>query len=202
MAYFRRTYRPSKDSRKCYFPLAQPTGEPKAMSNDLLLNAVRRTIIRDLHSLEREIDAYPDDESLWLTPAGISNSAGNLALHLTGNLRHFIGATLGNTGYVRNREAEFATRGLSREQLVVEVRAAIAEMDTALGALDAARIASVFPLAVGQQPKRVRTSDFLVHLAGHLTYHLGQIDYHRRLLTGAATTVDTLSLKDIPQAEE
>lgn len=172
------------------------------MSNALLREAVRTTIIRDLHGLEREIEAYPDDESLWLTPPGISNSAGNLALHLTGNLRHFIGATFGKTGYVRDRDAEFTTRGLTREQLRAEVRAAISEVNAALGGLDAAQIESTYPLAVGQQqPKRVRTGDFLVHLAEHLTYHLGQIDYHRRLLTGVATTVDTLSLKDIPPAE-
>jgi len=169
------------------------------MSNALLRNAVRMTMLRDLQSLEREIDAYPDDEALWLTPPGISNSAGNLVLHLAGNLRHFVGATLGQTGYVRNRDAEFGDRGLSREELRAEVRAAIADVDRTLTDLDDVQLQSVFPLPVGQSQKRVLTSDFLVHLAVHLTYHLGQIDYHRRLLTAGASPVDTVSLKDIPE---
>lgn len=169
------------------------------MSNALLRNAVRMTMVRDLRSLEREIDAYPDDESLWLTPPGITNSAGNLALHLAGNLRHFVGATLGKTGYVRNRDAEFGNRGLSREKLREEVRAAVYEVDTTLANLDDAALESVFPLPVGQSQKRVLTSDFLVHLAVHFTYHLGQIDYHRRLLTSGASPVDTVSMNDVPQ---
>ncbi|MEO8575233.1 MAG: DinB family protein [Gemmatimonadales bacterium] len=169
------------------------------MSNALLLRAVQMTIIRDLHALEREIEAYPDDDSLWLTPPGISNSAGNLALHLAGNLRHFIGGTLGSTGYVRNRDVEFATKGISRSQVAEEIRNTIADVDRTLSDLDDSRIESGFPIPVGPQSKNVTTSDWLVHLAGHLTYHLGQIDYHRRLLTADGTTVDTLSLKDIPE---
>jgi uncharacterized damage-inducible protein DinB len=169
------------------------------MSNALLRDAVRITMVRDLQSLQREIDAYPDDESLWLTPPGISNSAGNLVLHLAGNLRHFVGATLGQTGYVRNRDAEFNDRGLSREELLAEVRAAVSDVDKTLAGLDDAQLESVFPLPVGPSQKRVLTSDWLVHLAVHLTYHLGQIDYHRRLLTAGASPVDTVSLKDIPE---
>ena len=169
------------------------------MSNTLLRDAVRMTMLRDLESLEREIDAYPDDESVWLTPPGINNSAGNLVLHLAGNLRHFVGATLGQTGYVRNRDAEFNDRGLSREELLAEVRAAVTDVDKTLAGLDDAQLGSVFPLPVGQSQKRVLTSDWLVHLAVHLTYHLGQIDYHRRLLTAVASPVDTVSVKDIPE---
>jgi uncharacterized damage-inducible protein DinB len=171
------------------------------MSSDLLRNAVRITIVRDLEALEREIEAYPDDESLWLTPPGISNSAGNLALHLAGNLRHFIGATLASTGYVRDRDAEFAKKGLSRAQLIEEVRAAVSELQQAFDKIDDETIESVFPLPVGPQAKRVRTSDWLVHLAVHFTYHLGQIDYHRRLLTSGGKTVDTISLKEIPEID-
>lgn len=169
------------------------------MSNALLRNAVRMMLVRDLRSLEREIDAYPDDESLWLTPPGISNPAGNLALHLAGNLRHFVGATLGDTGYVRNRDAEFGDRGQSREKLRAEIRAAVAEVDKTLADLDDAKMESVFPLPVGQSQKRVLTGDFLVHLAVHFTYHLGQLDYHRRLLTSGASAVETLSVNDLPE---
>ena len=78
----------------------------------LLRDALRVMILRELRALDREIAAYPDDDSIWLTPPGISNSTGTLVLHLTGNLRHFIGTVFGKTGYVRNREAEFATKNL------------------------------------------------------------------------------------------
>ena len=169
------------------------------MSNDLLRDAVRMTIVRDLQALEREIEAYPDDASLWLTPPGIGNSAGNLALHLAGNIRHFIGTTLAGGSYVRDRDAEFATRGLSRAQVIDEVRAAVSELQEAFDNIDDEVIGSVFPLPVGPQAKRVRTSDWLVHLAVHFAYHLGQIDYHRRLLTSGGKTVDTISLKQIPE---
>ena len=169
------------------------------MRNALLRDAVRITISRDLRALATEIAAYPDDESIWLIPPGISNSAGTLVLHLAGNLRHFIGATLGDSGYVRNRDAEFSTRGLSREQLQSEIRATAADLEAAFDKIDDSRLAEVFPISIAQPPKRVRTSDWLVHLAVHLTYHLGQIDYHRRLTTGGASAVDTLSLKDIPE---
>ncbi|HEX2722758.1 MAG TPA: DinB family protein [Gemmatimonadaceae bacterium] len=156
-------------------------------------------IVRELRTLQGEIDAYPDDESLWLTPAGISNSAGNLVLHLAGNLRHFVGSTLGGSRYTRNRDAEFATRGVSRAQLRAEVEATIKDVDEALSQLDTSGIDSVFPLAIGQPPRRVTTGDFLVHLAVHLAYHLGQIDYHRRLLTPSRPTVDALSITALPE---
>lgn len=171
------------------------------MSNDLLRNAVRMTIVRDLQALEREIAAYPDDASLWLTPPGISNSAGNLALHLAGNLRHFIGTTLAGGSYVRDRDAEFATRGLSRAQMIDEVRAAVSDLQHAFEKIDDDTIGSVFPLPVGPQAKRVRTSDWLVHLAVHFAYHLGQIDYHRRLLTPGGKTVDTLLIEEMPEVK-
>jgi uncharacterized damage-inducible protein DinB len=170
------------------------------MSGSLLRDAVRMTILRDLRSLESEIRAYPDDESLWLAPQGISNSAGNLALHMCGNLRHFLGAALGGSGYARNRDAEFAARGMSRDDVCREVAAAISDVDSALGSLDESRLGETFPIPIAQPPKHVRTSDMLVHLAVHLTYHLGQVDYHRRLLTEGASAVGTLSLKDLPEA--
>src|SRR5688572_11496518 len=101
------------------------------MSNDLLLvrDGIRAYLVRELHALDREIAAYPDDWSIWQTAPGISNSTGTLALHMTGNLRHFVGAVLGGSGYVRNRDAEFSTRGLSRAELQSAVQLAITEIE-------------------------------------------------------------------------
>ena len=157
-------------------------------------------LLRELRALDREIAAYPDDRSVWQTPAGVSNSAGTLALHLAGNLRHFIGAALGETGYVRNRDAEFSTKDLSREELRAEIQATIADLDHALARIGVAQLEAPYPLLL--QGRRVRTTDFLVHLSAHLGYHLGQIDYHRRLLTPNSQAADAVSIRELPEYEE
>lgn len=161
--------------------------------------ALRTMIMRELWALDREVAAYPDDESPWMTVEGISNSAGNLTLHLAGNLRHFIGATMGDTGYKRDRPSEFATKGLSREELRVEIRTAIADMELAFEKLSDAQLKAEFPLPIAE--RKVRAADFLLHLAVHLGYHLGQVDYHRRILTGSGETVDTMSIRQLDELE-
>jgi uncharacterized damage-inducible protein DinB len=162
-----------------------------------LLESLRFLLLRDLRSLDQQVAAYPDDESLWITAPGISNSAGNLVLHLTGNLRHFFGATFGDTGYMRDRAAEFATKSLSREALRREIAAAIDDVETSLGRIDESQLDRAYPLAIAE--RQVRTADFLAHLAVHLTYHLGQIDYHRRLLTQDPIAVENVSVRELPE---
>lgn len=152
---------------------------------------VRRTLLRELHTLAVELDAYPDDASVWAGPPGIENSAGTLALHLVGNLRHFIGARLGGTGYVRDRVEEFAARGLARTEIRARIAAAIAEVDRVLAALPPGRLAEEFPDPVGGV--RLSTGQFMLHLAAHFGYHLGQLDYHRRIVTGRAEGVGALA---------
>src|SRR5947208_15488920 len=107
--------------------------------------ALRTVIVRDLRALGREIEAYPDDETLWRAMPGVANAGGTLALHLTGNLRHFIGTQLGRGSYVRDREAEFARRAMSRKELVAQVNATISELEHAFDALADARLATAFP---------------------------------------------------------
>jgi hypothetical protein len=128
--------------------------------------------------LEVEIEAYPDDESLWLVPAGINNSAGNLCYHLCGNLLHFIGYGFGNTGYVRNRPLEFSIKGLSRAELVKMAQETIAMLEKVLPGLD---LEAKFPTEFFGEGWTVNQA--LLRLLGHFTYHLGQVNYHRRLLT-------------------
>src|SRR5262245_40927241 len=153
---------------------------------------------RELASLRREVEAYPDDASLWTAPAGISNSAGNLALHCAGNLQHFFGARMGGGSYVRNRDAEFARRDASRAELLAEIDRAGEAVKHALPLIDETRLATVFPEQFGG--KEVRTDVFLMHLAVHLAYHLGQVDYHRRLTTGDATALGTVAVAALPSA--
>lgn len=163
-------------------------------------HTIRRLLLRELRSLRREVQAYPDDEALWHAPAGISNTGGNLVLHLVANLQHFIGATLGGTGYLRQREAEFTEAGFSRDHLVQEIDAAARVVDETLAKLPAKRLDGPFPVKVAGQT--LPTLDFLMHLVAHLGYHLGQIDYHRRITTGRGEAVGTVSVAEIAGAVE
>jgi uncharacterized damage-inducible protein DinB len=134
---------------------------------------------RDLDKLKTEIDQYESDEKLWLVATGITNSGGNLALHLVGNLKHFIGAVLGGTGYARDRDAEFNSKSVSRAQLIAAVDETTAIVSTTLAKLTGDELAATYPIDVFGQP--MTTEYFIIHLATHFNYHLGQINYHRRL---------------------
>ena len=137
---------------------------------------------RDLTLLATEVNLYPSDESLWKVAPGTANSGGNLVLHLCGNLRHFIGFRLGQVDYQRDRPAEFALRGLARTELLAQIELASQGVATALSAMPAARLDDIYPEEVLGAPMAV--GFFLIHLNGHLRYHTGQINYHRRLVTG------------------
>ncbi len=135
---------------------------------------------RDLNKLAEELRQYPTEESIWRVEHGIANSAGNLCLHLCGNLQHFIGAVLGNSGYVRNREAEFAEKNIDRNLLLEEIERTKAAIAKTLPALPHEQLHAVYPVEVFGKP--MATVYFLMHLATHLGYHLGQVNYHRRLV--------------------
>lgn len=151
-----------------------------------------RLLARELATLRDELLAYPDERAIWTLPAGLPNSAGTLALHLAGNLRWFIGAQLGATGYVRDRDAEFARHDVPRAELIAGVEAAADEVTRTLASLDAAALEAPYPLEVGGL--RLATGRFLLHLEAHFAYHLGQLDYHRRAVTGINTSVGAVSL--------
>ena len=115
-----------------------------------------------------------------MTAKEINNSAGNLCLHLVGNLKHFLGATLANTGFVRDRDAEFAQKDIPRAELVKGIDEAIAAVKTTLASLDRQNLAKPYPIDFFK--KHGSTAFYLLHFSSHLNYHLGQINYHRRLL--------------------
>ena len=146
----------------------------------MLIPSLRKLYKRDLNKLKAEIGLYQKEENLWVTDKAIANSAGNLCLHLVGNLNTFIGAVLGNSGYVRNREAEFSLKNIPQQELIKQVGETIAVVDSALERLDPSKLEEVYPMKVFEDD--MTTGYFLVHLAMHLDYHLGQINYHRRLL--------------------
>jgi len=139
-------------------------------------------LARDLRALRRELEAYPDERDLWRTAPGIVNPAGTLALHLTGNLQHFIGTVLGGSSYVRNRDAEFNRRDVPRAELLREIDATLGVVEGTLSRLPDDVLARPFPQPIAGVT--LATGDFLMHLCIHFGWHLGQLDYHRRLVTG------------------
>jgi uncharacterized damage-inducible protein DinB len=135
---------------------------------------------RDLEKLKTEITSYKEEKKLWEVTGGIKNSAGNLCLHICGNLQHFIGAVLGNSGYVRNREAEFSRKNVPLKELRSEIDQTTKAVEKILNNIKEVQLGEKFPINVfGYE---MTTEYFLIHLATHLNYHLGQINYHRRFL--------------------
>jgi uncharacterized damage-inducible protein DinB len=163
-----------------------------------LASTIAAILDRDLRTLRREVEAYADERDLWRTAPGTPNVAGTLVLHLAGNLQHYIGACLGGSGYVRDRAAEFARRDVPRAELIREIEAARAAVTTALAGLTEKRLAGDFPEPIAD--RRVATGEYLVHLATHFAYHLGQIDYHRRLVTGNRDGVGAMRPAELSSA--
>ena len=147
-----------------------------------MIDELKQLIIRDLGNLKKELEQYPSDSAIWLKPEGINNSAGTLALHLVGNLNHFIGSVLGQTGYVRDRNAEFNDRDVPTNELTDQLDETIKVVTSTLDSLSQDVLNSTYPIEVFGEP--ISTVKFLIHLHGHLNYHLGQVNYHRRLLAG------------------
>ncbi|HEY0610823.1 MAG TPA: DinB family protein [Chitinophaga sp.] len=137
---------------------------------------------RDLGKLKQEIGAYKSEQKLWHIEKNIANSGGNLCLHLIGNLNTYIGAELGNTGYVRDRPLEFSAKDIPQQKLLQMIDDTAAVVDATLDKLTDKDLENEYPQLVFE--KKTTTGYFLSHLATHLTYHLGQINYHRRLLDG------------------
>lgn len=147
----------------------------------MLIETLKTLFERDLRKLKTEIELYHSEEAIWRIEKSIPNAAGNLCLHLVGNLNGFIGATLGHTGYVRQRELEFSLKGIPKVELIRQIEETIVIVASTLGKLTLQDLAKDFPEPVFGG-KTVTTEYMLVHLASHLGYHLGQVNYHRRLL--------------------
>jgi len=158
----------------------------------MTIEFLKRILVRDLAALREELRAYPDERALWVCPEGIVNSAGTLVLHLTGNVQHFIGAGFGKTGYVRDRAAEFADRNVPRAELEGRIGETIEAVGRGMERLGHGDMEAEYPLEVAGQ--RLPTGLFLTHLATHLAYHLGQVDYHRRVVTGQVNAVGAQSI--------
>lgn len=137
-------------------------------------------LIRDLGKLKDEINAYDNEALIWRIKEGIKNSPGNLCLHICGNLQHFIGAVLGNTGYKRNRDTEFSAKNISRNSLVAELDKTSNIVKSVLENFSDDDLDKEYPIEV--LDRKWSNAGFMIHLIAHLNYHLGQVNYHRRLI--------------------
>ncbi|MEZ4928182.1 MAG: DUF1572 family protein [Saprospiraceae bacterium] len=135
---------------------------------------------RDLLKVKEELGMYKQESDIWLIPTGINNSGGNLVLHLVGNLKHFIGATLGSSGYERQRDLEFSSKDVPRQQMLEMLDETISVVKTSLERLSNTDMEKNFPLE--KHGSTVSNTHMLLHLLTHLNYHLGQLNYHRRLV--------------------
>jgi uncharacterized damage-inducible protein DinB len=135
---------------------------------------------RDLNRLKNEIGLYSNPADMWKVKEGVSNAGGNLCLHLIGNLKHFVGKTLGNIPYERVREKEFSDKDVPVEKILQMIDETVVAVKQALLQLNESDLEKTFPVKVFEDD--MSTGQFLFHLYGHLNYHLGQINYHRRLI--------------------
>ena len=147
----------------------------------MTLNQTIRTLFeRDIKKVKTEIESYKSEENLWKVEGKVLNSAGNLCLHLIGNLNHFIGAGIGKTGYIRQRELEFSQKNVPKEELLSKLEEVIKVVDTSIKSLSEEELFT--ETTVPKFEEKQTTAFLLLHLHAHLNYHLGQINYHRRLL--------------------
>jgi uncharacterized damage-inducible protein DinB len=155
----------------------------------MLQQVLKSLFIRDLKSLNKEIESYQDESKIWHVENGIANSAGNICLHLIGNINTYIGAEYGKTGYIRHRDLEFSLKNIPRTELLEKIDQTILVIEKALDAVTDEQLQGEYPILVFAE--KTTTEYFLVHLTTHLTYHLGQINYHRRLLDKHAVAADS-----------
>lgn len=134
---------------------------------------------RDLHRLIKNLEAIPE-ALLWTAPDGVTNSAGVLAQHVTGNLNHYIGTAIGETGYERRREQEFTGSGRSKKALIDDIKELQQVLEDTFRDLNEKRLNEDYPVDF---PFDTTVRGALIHLYGNLNYHLGQFNYLRRMLS-------------------
>lgn len=148
----------------------------------MLTRDVAAMIASNLETVRTELNAYENETDLWIVADGINNSAANLALHIAGNLQHYFGAVLGSTGYVRDREAEFSIKNVARADIIKELDVAGRAVEQTLADLTEDCLEKEYPEKILSYPLTI--GQVLLRLTAHLNYHMGQINYHRRLIAG------------------
>ena len=146
----------------------------------MTIKALKELFERDLNRLKVDIAAYTDEKIMWTTTGKIKNSAGNLCIHLVGNLKHYLGNGLLNNGYVRDRNFEFSCTFMEKKELLNQIDEAIDIVKKSLDQLSEKQLKDDFPIQIWTTKTGMAFT--LIHIHSHLNYHLGQINYHRRLL--------------------
>ncbi len=144
------------------------------------MQTYKKLYIDFLNALKNEISLYKNEENIWKLEGDITNTPGNLCLHLCGNLKHFYGAIIGNTGYVRERDLEFSRKNVSRDDLIKEVDDTISMIEKIFNGLTLEDINRIYP--DDKFGENVTYGFVFSRLISHLSYHIGQINYHRRIL--------------------
>jgi hypothetical protein len=147
---------------------------------DPMIDHLQTLLVRDIKAFIKEIECFPDDETIWKTLPGITNSAANLSLHVSGNLQYFVGSILGGSGYQRDRDSEFSRRSGTKREILNELDHALGVVESVIPTLSEEVLNQGFPFEV--EGKRYFTKVFLLRLSAHLAYHLGQANYLRRAL--------------------
>jgi len=146
----------------------------------MIIDNLKTLFTRDLKRLITEIELYHTETDIWKIKGQINNSAGHLCLHLVGNMNTYIGKELGQTGYIRNRELEFTSEAVPRQELIQKVKNTIEMIHQTLDNIEKNLLEAEYPVLVFDH--KTSTEFMLVHLSTHLAYHPGQINYHRRLI--------------------
>ena len=150
----------------------------------MVIEALKDLFTRDLNKLKQEINLYQDEDTFWAIEKAIKNSGGNLSLHLVGNLKNYIGNGLAGIGYVRDRDFEFSGKFVDREAISKEIDETIEIVNQGLSQVSASQLNGNFPMMIWKEETGMAYT--LIHLHAHLNYHLGQINYHRRILDANA----------------
>jgi hypothetical protein len=180
LCFFRELLNDSRSEKAKPLPKHSLYCPLKEASIPMAIQTLKTLFARDLVKLRVEIASYQHEPNIWKIEKNIANAAGNLCLHLVGNLNTYIGKEIGGTNYVRNREAEFSLKDIPRMELIDKVNDTIHVVDLSLDKITEADLQQKYPVLVFDQ---ITTMEYmLIHLATHLTYHLGQVNYHRRLI--------------------
>ncbi len=160
-----------------------------------ILAHIQTLLIRDLGGMKKEIEAFPNDQQIWEVLPGVVNPAGTLAIHLCGNLKHYVGFVMGGIPYTRDRENEFANRSLSKAEISREIESTIEVLKRAFSSIDSTLLGTIYPERVGGF--ELNTQQFLLHLCSHFALHLGQAGYLRRILSGSVQSTGPASLAEV-----
>jgi len=145
-----------------------------------MIKSCKELFLKNLKHLNTEISSYKNEADLWKLTGGIANTPGNLCLHLCGNLQHYIGALIGKSGYKRNRDAEFSRKNVSRHDLLMEINIAEEIITSVFDSMKEEDLEKPFPdNTFGENQTNAHA---ILQCEVHFTYHLGQINYHRRIL--------------------